>query len=136
MSYTSEFSAIMTRFKSEWEGRLPVKWPNVYFEPAESGPDGWIYISVLNGESLQVSMGGSTNYFRHSGVIMAQIFGDAGSGVNTLYGHADAFSNIFRNKIFSGVHTGSPSVQNVGMDEATGKYQINVSVPFYRDEKF
>jgi len=134
MSYASEYSTIMTKFNSEWDSRLPIHWPNVFFDP--SGVDGWISVHVLNGESRQVSIGGLTNAFRHAGVIMAQIFGEPGEGTNDLYGHVDAFSGIFRNKVFSGIHTGAPTIQHVGLDEATGKYQINVSIPYYRDESF
>lgn len=134
MSYSDAYSAITSKFEDEWNDRIPVHWENVVFDPSDK--DAWISFYAMSGDSAQASIGGSTNVFRHAGVIVAQIFTAFNIGKPEILGHVDAFCAIFRNKVFANIKTGAPNIVNVGIDQATGRYQVNVSIPYYRDESF
>lgn len=131
MSYSSEETDIQTRFSTAWGATTPVSYPNVDFTPPVDAA--WVQFSLLGGAAQQVDLG-TTATFRNIGVIVVQIFVPTGSGVAVAMGHADSAAAIFRRASFSGVTCRAPAIRRVGVDDSDTWYQVNVEIPFYRNE--
>jgi len=130
MSYSDESTQIQNRFKS-LIGTTPVEYPNISLTPTPSVL--WVRLTVLNGESRQTTIGETTNNHRMVGLIVVQIFGEKNKGNSETLAMADAVAAIFRNWCGSTVRCQAATVKEVGPD-GLGRYQVNVSVPFKRDE--
>ena len=152
MSYASEYSALAGAFNTGWvkvksagppvvyEARTPVAWPNVPYEPTAGVP--WVAFNVVNGEAQQVSAGApGNNIVRHVGMVVIQIFvplhqGESaaralGDNVITLFSGLTLAGYRFRPAYVSAVTTNSGQK---GYSLVDGWRQINVTVPFTRDE--
>jgi len=130
MSYSAERIAIETRFANAWGTTTPIAYENVPFTPpAET----YVRLTILTGEERQASMGDAPLY-RHAGVIDVGIFAPIGSAAKSVAILADTIAEIFRGMQFAGITCRAPSVRSLGVQE--GRYQVNVSVPFQRDETF
>lgn len=137
MGYASERVAIEGRWNTEWVTGLPASartqtaYENVPFEPPES--DAWVRLTILNGEGKQISAGDpGNNTHRYVGVISIQIFTPAAEGSNAGRVLADHAADVFRNQTFGGVQAKVPHI-SASRTEAPW-HQINVTVPFWRDE--
>lgn len=131
-SFADERAAIEKRMKDNWT-TTPIVFDNVGFRPTDSA---YVAIFIQNASAQQIEIKGTTPLHRYSGIIAIQIFTDANSGSNTARTYADTIAAIFRNQSFSYGNSGtifcrSPNVQRVGVVE--GRFQLNLSVPFYRD---
>lgn len=140
MGYTTEEQAIMTRVSTEWGSTTPVAWPNVDFDPeteAKSGNDWlpWVRISVIRGtgSAVQADIAESPRH-RHFGTLSADVFSPQGAGTAPALTLADSFAASFRSVTAGGITYRTPSMTTVGSDGVW--HQVNVSVPFYRDEVF
>jgi hypothetical protein len=127
MGYEAEQVAIESRFESQWAGRTPVAYPNVPFSKPNASP--WVRLTVMSGSAF---LAGIPRYFRHPGVIDIQVFVPEGVGSKDALLLADQAAAVFRVASFNGVVCRTPYVVPAGTND--GWYQVNVSVPFQRDE--
>lgn len=130
--FATQQSELRTRFNSVWASRIPVDYPNHSFT-LPSPPAPWCRFRVTNGASERMSVGAVTNLYRNLGIIFIQIFIPDDSDVTVGYGHADAAADIFRDWGGATVQCRTPVIKEIG-SEGSGYFQINVSVPFKRDE--
>lgn len=131
MSYSAELIAIESRFNSQWADRTPVAYGNLPYAPIVG--TAYVRLIVLTGRALQASMGAAPLY-RHPGVIDVSVFIPEGSATKPALDLADAVVAIFRGAQFSGILCRPADVRNLGV--VGGWFQVNVSIPYHRDEIF
>lgn len=130
--FTTQQSEIRTRFNSIWANRTPVDFPNKKFtQPSPPAP--WCRFRVTNGDSVRTTIGASTNNYRHLGIIYVQVFIPDDSDVNVGYALAETAADTFRDWGGATVQCRTPNIKEIGSD-GSGYFQINVSIPFRRDE--
>lgn len=130
MSYLAQDNEIQTKFRTSWGTTTPISWPNVDFTP----PDGsWCRFSVNDGESGQIGLGSLPATIRYSGTIYIQIFTKQNIGTSAALTLADQAKLIFNNWCGTTVACYAARVKKVG-NTTDGWYQVNVSIPFRRDE--
>lgn len=129
MTATAENIAIEQRFNTVWISRTPIDWDNVHYIPIPE--TAWVRFRILGGFGQQMSTG-AVPLHRNTGIIDIAIFVPLGSGTDVSKGHADFAMNIFRGWQSGGITCRTPYVTRAG--EANGWYQVNVTVPFFRDE--
>lgn len=148
MSFVTEVQTIQTRFATNWptyvggtvqNPLIPVAYENVDFTPPEQSgisQGAWVRLSIRNGDSNQISFGGGDKgLHRAMGLIIVQCFVPEGKGEFLVRQLADYASAIFRSVSMSnGIKTKSPRVSYQG--NSGGYYQLNVEVPYWRDEVF
>lgn len=132
MSFESQQSELRTRFNSIWANRTTVDFPNHKFDQP-SPPAPWCRFRVSNGASARLGIGAGTAYERNLGIIFVQIFIPDDSDVTVGYAHADTVAGIFRDWGGTTVQCRTPRIKEIGSD-GSGYFQINVSIPFKRDE--
>lgn len=133
MSLTQQHDELTQAFNLLWADRTPVDWANVQFDMPANGS--WARFRILDGDSNQLTIGATTNSHRHVGVIVVSLFTELGKGDATIIALADIVADGFRNWIGSYSHCRQPSIKEIGPD-GQGWYQINVSIPFSRDELY
>lgn len=131
-SFADERAAIEKRLKDNWT-TTPIAFDNVGFRPEDSA---YVAIFIQNAAATQIELTGVTPRHRYTGLISIQIFTDVNTGSQTAREYADTIAAIFRNKRFSSGDSGtiicrSPNVQRVGVVD--GRFQLNLTVPYYRD---
>lgn len=132
MSYEATHNAIRTKFATDWGVTTTVAYENAEFRPP-AADTAWARLTVVDAMSEQVSMGGNTNFYRHSGLIIVGIFTPLNAGDKLALSYVDSVSAIFRswrdptNKIT----VYSPEVVRVGPSDKW--YQVNVQFYFERD---
>jgi hypothetical protein len=125
MSYEAERLSIETKLDDNWM-TTPIAYENVSFNPPSNSP--WIRLFIINGDSGYNTL----NSFRYVGVVTIQVFTPQNGGTNTARKYADTISAIFRGKEFDGLIFRASTVKSVGISD--GWYQVNVTIPFWRDE--
>lgn len=136
MSYRVAHNALRDRFAVQWANALPVAWPNVSFtvpSPASSWCRFNISDTIDDIAGSQISIGGRTNINRYTGTIIVQLFGPLDKGNGALLGHADTILGIFGNWGGVNIQCRRGFIKDIGPD-GNGFYQINVVVPFVRNE--
>lgn len=148
MSFVTEVQTIQARFATNWptyvggspsNPLVPVAYENMKFTPPEqSGPSEgcWVRLTVRSGDSVQVSFGGGDKgRHRAVGLIIIQCFVPEGKGELRARELADYAASIFRNAAMpNGITAKSPRVSYQG--NSGGYYQLNLEVPYWRDEVF
>lgn len=128
-------TTIITYFEEEWVSArpdVPVAWDNIEFDPSDND-DPWIRFSILDGNSVQASIGNDP-FFRAIGIVEIQIFTPTGGGTLVSRELASDIGAIFRRVQIGGITFRAPSLSRVGPD---GKwFQQNVSIPYYSDTTF
>lgn len=90
----------------------------------------FVRLSVVKGDSKQVSMGGASgNYFRQQGIIYVQVYTPVGLGTSLANTIAESVSGVWRNQQFDNIVCGAPDINHIG--EVDGWFQLNVSCDFY-----
>lgn len=134
MSAAKEREAVGTLL-SGWS-TTPIAWPNRDFSPPASGE--WIAVHLRQGDAFQIELGADTVVHRHPGTLFVQVFTRANKGDSRGLQLADQVAALFRRARFSftdgDVVFRSPAVRAIGVDGAY--YQVNVTVPYYRDALF
>jgi hypothetical protein len=130
VSYESEHSQLRVRFNDQFSS-APIAWPNVEFTPPVRSP--WVRFNVLDADSFQTTIGATTNNHRFVGIVVINIFVPLDVGNASALAMADVVAAIFRNWCGSTVRCRAASVKDLGPD-GNGWYQVNVVVPFQRDE--
>lgn len=134
MSYQTENNELRARFNTQWGDRIPVAWPNASFTPPNPISP-WCRFSITEGESQRTTFGANTNNVRHTGIIYIQIFTPSNTGDGVALQRADEAAGIFRKWCGTNITCRDASIKVVG-STGDGWYQINVSIPFIRDELF
>lgn len=129
MTFTAENIAIEQKFYAVWSSRTPIDWDNIDYEPVTG--TAWVRFRILDGFGQQMSTG-AVPLHRNSGIIDIAIFVPQGTGTDVAKGHADFAAAIFRGWSSGGVTCRSPYIMRGG--DVSGWHQINVTVPFFRDE--
>jgi len=135
MTYEAEYNALRARFESQWANTTPIAWPNVDFKPTDESP--WVRFSIVSTDVRQASFGAATNFYRHPGVIIVQVFTPILQGDKEALQLADQVASIFRNWSDAANRIrflSPPSVKAIGEDKPW--YQVNVSCPYIRDTLF
>lgn len=138
MSFRAEEQAIWTRINTVWGTTTPIAWPNIDFDPdtdvGDSDP-GFIRVTILRGplSATQADMAENPRY-RHEGTLAIQVFVPANEGSGPALSLADTLADGFRGITADGITYRAPAPDPVGVSGAW--YQVNLWIPFYRDEVF
>lgn len=131
MGYATERQTIETRFNTQWASASPIAWDNVSYTPTTG--TSWVRFSILSGAAFQASLE-TTPKYRHTGIIDIGIFTPEDGGTQTARTLADTAAAVFRGWSSGGIVCRAPYITRIGQSD--GWYQLNVTVPFYRDEAF
>ena len=95
-------------------------------------PEGtWIRFSIIDGESVQASLGSSKRH-RSFGVAVAQIFTKIGIGDKEAREIADLIVTAFRSTTEDSVTYRTPYITVLGRVE--DQLQVNVTIPYYIED--
>jgi len=108
----------------------PVAYDNHEFVKPTDGSS-WVRFTILEGDSDLAGIGASTRLFRNTGVIVCQVFIQAGKGSKPALDIIDVLTTLWSGASFNGITCRAASVARVGTDE--GWYQVNLSIPYYWD---
>jgi hypothetical protein len=137
MTYVLERNTLQTRFNTQWAAATKIKFANVDDSSIPPKNAAWVEFSILTGESDNIGVGTtSVKLHRAMSIIDIGIFVPKGGGVAAADVYADTAAAIFRNwsDATSGIVCYSPYKTVVG--ESGEYFQINVTIPFRRDEAF
>jgi len=129
MGWASERQVIENVISTGWIS-TPVAWDNVPLDPPPES--NWIRVNILDGDAQRITL--NQRYHRFTGIVLISVFTIVGQGSNAARNNADTIAALFRDLQISGILFRSPTITNVGISGAY--YQINLSVPFQRDELF
>ena len=130
MTFADEQLAIESRFAANFTA-CSIKYQNVDFNPDEH--DLYVDLQIKNGPAFLASIGPSPLH-RSIGVISVNVFTRHNIGTKTGRVIADKAAAIFRLQSFSGITCEAANVTNMG--EREGRYLVNMTVAFFRDEIF
>lgn len=111
MSSLATYDAFESKMKTEWT-TTPLVFENEQYElPADPAP--FVYVEIFGDEFPQESMGApGNNLFREAGVTYAHVMVPDNTGTREARGHADALTNLFREKATAGVKIDNMSIGN------------------------
>jgi len=129
--FESERVAIYEHLYSNYR-LTPISWMNVEDTFNGTEEDAWIRATILNGDTLQKSIG-TLKVYRSVGTLAIQIFVKEGLGTRKSLEIADEIDTIFK-----GLHLTDAQIQfrtpsTVLVGNNTGWYQLNINCPFYRN---
>lgn len=131
--FEGEHNEIRGRLKTVWGSTTPIAWPNDDFTPPNP-PTNWIRLTINDGESHQLGLGALPAVTRYYGNIIVQIFTLQDKGDAPALILADSVKAVFHNWCGVAVSCRQAKIKTVGND-GNGWYQINVNIPFIRDEQ-
>ena len=138
MSFNDERQSLESRFNTQWatyttSADVPIAWDNVEYTPVTGTT--FVRFSVFPGDAYQVSLGNRPLH-RVVGIIDIGIFVPQGQGTKNAKDLADIAAEIFRNwqDTTNKIRCRSPYLTQIGEEE--GWFQVNVTVPYIRDELF
>lgn len=132
MGWESERKAIESRFATNWT-TTPIKYEGAPFAE-QHGPH--VALFIRHGDRSQVSLGTNPT-IRSVSVIIVQIFVLRETGTALAKTYADSIAAIFERAQFMTTDSNLISCQTASIeqaDETEGFYQMNVSIPYMRDE--
>ena len=132
MSSATENTEIRTRFNLLRDILIPVSWPNESFE-VPNPPKTYVRFSIANGDSKLMDIGSEIKTYRNIGIIYLSLFCPPNTGNGQIMIQADNMANIFRSWNGQSVKCRTPSIKHIGT-VSDGWYQVNVVIPFQRDE--
>jgi hypothetical protein len=132
MSYESQNTELKTRFTTVWANRTPRDMPNMKFS-LPSPPAPWVRFRISGGDAKRLTIGGGTNWHRNAGIIFVQLFVPIETGDAVITQYADVICDMFRDWCGTNITCRTPVVKEVGPD-GSGYFQVNVNIPFHRDE--
>ena len=94
----------------------------------------WVNVSIRPNDSRQIAMGDGTRYFRHSGILVFQVYQRLGTGTASSAFLCDRIASKFRGVTVSGVTYQTPVVGVMGNDDGGQWFKMNVRVPWYSDD--
>lgn len=129
-TFESERKAISEYFYSEFR-LCPIVWPNI--KPNFTiDKDPWVRFSILNGDSLQKSLG-TIKTFRYVGTIVIEVMVKPDHGTSQLNEIIDEIDRIFKLKRFTTEQIQCKVPNKIIVGEIDEWYKVNVNIPFYRD---
>lgn len=131
MSYAAAKAELEGRLKANWSA-TPIDWPNTQFDPPNP-PAPWLRSNINEGDASRLTIGASTNSYRHPGVYTLQLFDALNVGDGPLTALADQAAALFQSWYGVNVVCRTATVRTIG-DDGKGWYQINVIIPFYWDD--
>lgn len=136
--YKAQDNELKTRFNTVWANRISVEWPNKTLNPLPQDVNGkpapWCRFTIIDGnDRTQTTIGGDTNNFRNTGIICIQLFVASDDGISNINQYADDAIAIFNKWGGTNIQCKAGSKKNIGND-GSGYYQVNVYIPFRRDE--
>lgn len=129
MSYASATETVLSRLNTQWASRTPIAWPNSDYEPVAG--TAFIRPTLFHPDAFNAQLGRGRQ--RHIGLLVVQVLTPEKQGDGAAMDHAAALVTAFENVDAGGIHYEVPRVDVIGNDGA-GWYQVNVSVPLWRDE--
>lgn len=132
MGWESERRAIESRFSTQWT-TTPIKFEGAPFQEMHSSH---VALFIRHGDRSQVSLGTNPT-IRSVSVIIVQIFVLRETGTVLAKTYADSIAAIFDRAQFMTADNNLISCQTASIeqaDETEGFYQMNVSIPYSRDE--
>ena len=132
MSYSQEGLELQGRFETEWAERTLVAYPGFIFDPP-SPPVEWCRFGIINSEGQQVDFGANLKNHRYPGLIFVQVFIPMDEGDALALQRADEVASIFHRWRGTNITCKTASVRRIG-STGDGYYQVNVFIPFVRDE--
>ena len=139
MSLENARRTIESHFKTGWvnsQGNelTPIAFDNVKFKPPSNNE--WVGCTIVHGLSSQISLGNSP-IVRSVGVVIIQIFTDAGSGSSRALQLADKAGDIFRARRLTisaneSILFREPNFVRFGVTDNI--FSGNLNVDFWRDE--
>lgn len=148
MTWQTELSTVEPHFNTEWaaaQGSLlwdnswgsqvdvPVFYGNVEANTSQKRP--WLRLVVITGDSDLAGLGGGTQrMWRTVGAVVVQIFVAVNFGEKIARQYADKVAAIFRGTRIGDLHFRAPSLIVIGAQPGGAWYQLNVNIPYYRDE--
>ncbi len=138
MGFSDEHSQLRTRFAAGMlaaSPTTPIDWPNIALDPKPTGDTTWVRFSIVDAidGTVQTTFGATTNNHMSVGLVVIQIFTPENAGDAGALAMADTVAAIFRNWGGSTVRCRAASKKVIGLD-GHGWYQVNVSIPFKRNE--
>lgn len=135
MGFATQSAAITDHIVDRFEYASVVT-ENTPFRPAidpttkEQLP--WVRVSVRESGASNVERGGTDRRIRTRGIMIAQIFVPADSGIGAARELADRMAELIRNKLIENVRFRAPWPDPVGVDGPW--YQLNLVAPYFADE--
>jgi hypothetical protein len=136
MSSEAELNTLTARFNTQFSASQPtvsIAWPNIEFTPTTGSP--WVRFSLRSADASQVGFGSSAVRDRFLGTVFVQVFTPIDQGASPALQIADDAAAALRRYSTTGLFTRTPLIQAIG-PTGDGWYQVNVSVPYQRDEDF
>jgi hypothetical protein len=124
MSYLQEQLDVESFFQIAWTAT-----PAVYENGLSLEENEWVRLTVLNGNSKQVTMGDDPA-FRHYGLVVVQIFVRPNIGTGRARELADLVDAMFRNALIANLRFQVPQIRRG--PSSPEWYQLNVSTDFHR----
>lgn len=141
MSFKGYFFTLAAAFSNGWvdetsgKALTPISWPNVAFTKPSNEP--WVRFGVLDGSSSFASAGAAgNNIVRHVGQVVIQIFVPVMTAETKARELADVAAGLFSGvRLDSGhIRFGTAYMTPVPNSLDDGWHQVNVTIPFQRDE--
>lgn len=133
-NYTQESDVINPRILATWPGAATtIAWEGKSFKPTPG--TAWIRPTIHGVDATQAGLGtgDSGRLFRHTGLLVIELFYPMGKGSGPALALADTLAAAFRETV-SGIRFYAPVVKKQG---ASGSwFKVNVECPFQRDSLF
>lgn len=126
-------AALFQELAAKWvEGDPPaaksdIAWPNRAYEPGE---DAWIRPLIRFGRTIEEEKG-EDGLSRREGLFVVNIYAPLGTGTARVFGLAADVEDIFRRKKVGGVILGETETWELGPDEDTELYRVQVRIRFW-----
>jgi len=136
--FDDERMVLEKRFKTKWalSGKTRIKWENAsWTEPKKD--ETWVAFTIVTADAVEVGIG-TTNLSRYGGTVIIQVFQKEMTGTGKASILAGQAADIFRRLEICEDQSGLlrfriPSQVRVGLNN--GWFQINVSCPYFRDQR-
>lgn len=130
MTYASELVDFENKFGTAWGATTPVAYGNV---AGDASTAEFVRFNVIPSGALEMSIGSpGAQLHRYTGVAMVQIFVAPNEGELRARVLAQQAIDIFREAKFSNILCRSPYMIPIGVVDSY--YQVNVVIPYQRDE--
>lgn len=134
LDYDQACAAIRSYLEANFTA-LPITWGNDNFDPAASGPNGWVYvrIALTHGEQVAMCQIGQ-GLFRDHGACHVWVYVPRGSKVGLAESTATAIRKLFADQPIDGIIFGQRAIGAGGVDGANGMWWgVPVAINWWAD---
>ena len=129
--FADAHKTIEERVSTNWTS-TSIAYENVQAKEFSDGDQDWVRVTVIEGDSGQIGIGGvGAALHRNLGIVVIEVYTREDKGGRQARAHADGLAALFRGVQDNDITFRTPRVLPVGVDE--GWYQVNVQVPFQWD---